>query len=72
MLARIKLALAALGGLIVAIVAAFALGKRAARNEATVDALKDQLETRRKMDDADVSRSDPVADLDWLRNRAKR
>ena len=64
-------ALAALGGLVVALVAAFAMGKREQRREAAADALQQQLETRRRMDDADVSRGDPDDDLEWLRRRSR-
>lgn len=69
---RLGRALAALGGLVVALVSAFALGKREQRREAAADALQQQLETRRRMDDADVSRGDPDDDVEWLRDRAQR
>ncbi len=69
---RLGRALAALGGLVVALIAAFAMGKREQRRDADAGALRRQLETRRRMDDADVSRGDPDDDLEWLRDRAQR
>lgn len=59
-------------GFAIAAAGIFALGKRKARQEAADKANRQQLETRRRMDDADVSRGDSAADLDWLRDRSKR
>lgn len=64
--------LAALGGLIVALLSAFALGKREQRRDARADDLARQLETHRRMDDADVSRGDPDDDADWLLRRSRK
>lgn len=68
---RLGRALAALGGLVVALIAAFAMGKREARRDRRAEDLARNLETRRRMDDADVSRGDPDDDLDWLHRRSK-
>lgn len=65
-------ALAALGGLLVAIAAAFLAGKREGRRDAAADQLRDYQKTRKEIDHADVSRGDPDDDLGWLRDRAKR
>lgn len=65
-------ALAALGGLIVAIIAAFTLGRREGRLDAEAAELGRYQESRKDMDHADVSRGDPAGDLDWLRRRAER
>lgn len=69
---RLGRVLAALGGLVVALIAAFALGKRDQRRDAEAGVLRQNIETRRRMDDADVSRGDPDADLVWLRQRSHR
>lgn len=69
---RFGRALAALGGLLVTIAAAFLAGKREDRRDAAADELRDYRETRKEIDHADVSRGDPDADVDWLRDRAKR
>lgn len=67
---RLGRALAALGGLVAALVAAFALGRRDQRQRQRADDLAGHLETRRRMDHADVSLGDPDDDVEWLRNRA--
>lgn len=69
---RLGRALAALGGLIVAVLVAFGLGRRDGRRDAREADLTRYQETNRRMDDADVGRGDPAADLDWLRDRGKR
>jgi hypothetical protein len=69
---RLGRALAAIGGVIVALLMAFAAGKREGRRDATVDQLQDYQTTRRRIDDADVSRGDAADDDRWLRNRARR
>lgn len=47
-------------------------GARSARKEQEAAEARRQLETHRRMEDADVSRGDPDDDLDWLRGRAGR
>ncbi len=69
---RLGRALAALGGLIVLIVAAFVLGRREGRLIGEQDDLRRYQKSRQEMDHADVSRGDPADDLDWLQRRAQR
>ncbi|OWJ78437.1 hypothetical protein [Haematobacter genomosp. 1] len=69
---RIGRALAALGGLIVALLIAFASGKREGRRDARADRLQDYQDTRRRIDDADVSRGNADDDARWLRDRSQR
>lgn len=68
---RIGDSLAALGGLIVALVLAFAAGKRDGRRDAQAAELRDQLETDRRMDHADVSRGVAADDANWMRRRSQ-
>lgn len=68
---RLGRALAALGGLIVALVAAFALGRREGRQAARDADLRRYRKTRKDMDHADVGRGDPADDVEWLRDRAE-
>ncbi|OWJ69295.1 hypothetical protein CDV50_18745 [Haematobacter massiliensis] len=69
---RLGRAMAALGGIIVTLLLAFAGGKREGRRDARADRLQDYQDTRRRMDDADVSRGDAADDLRWLRDRSQR
>ncbi|MBB4627898.1 hypothetical protein [Paracoccus denitrificans] len=69
---RLGRALAALGGLIVAVIAAFSLGRRDGRRDAREADLERYQKTRREMDHADVGHGDPADDLEWLRDRSKR
>ncbi|MCJ1903085.1 MULTISPECIES: hypothetical protein [Paracoccus] len=69
---RLGRALAALGGLIVAIIAAFSLGRRDGRRDAREADLEQYRKTREEMDHADVGHGDPADDLEWLRDRSQR
>lgn len=69
---RLGRALAALGAVLVALSAAFLAGRHDGRRDAAEGALRDYRETRKEIDHADVSRGDPGADLEWLRDRAQR
>lgn len=69
---RLGRALAALGGLIAAVLAAFMAGRRDGRRDAAEAGLRRYRETRQEMDHADASRGDAAADLEWLRDRAGR
>ena len=62
----------ALSAFAVALVGAFFAGKREQNKEQQVEDLQEKVETQRRMSDADVSRGDGDADLDWLRKRSKR
>lgn len=69
---RLGRALAALGGLIVALVAAFALGRRDGHRDAREGDLERYQKTRKDMDNADIGRGDSADDLEWLRRRGER
>lgn len=69
---RLGRALAALGGLIVAIIAAFSLRRRDGRRDAREADLEQYRKTRKEMDHADVGHGDPADDLEWLRDRSQR
>jgi hypothetical protein len=57
----------ALGALALAVLGAFAAGKREARRDAKAKAAKDALETRRRIDNADDVGGDPDRAREWLR-----
>ncbi len=69
---RLGRALAALGAVLVALVAAFASGRIAGHRAAGEREQGRYRNTRKDMDDADVSHGDPDADLEWLHERAER
>lgn len=57
----------AVGALALAVLGAFAAGKREARRDAKARAAKDALETRRRIDNADDVGGDPDRAREWLR-----
>lgn len=61
----------ALGALAVAILGAFAAGKREARRDADRKNLEADRDANRRMDSADVSRGNADADREWLKNRGE-
>lgn len=69
---RLGRALAALGGLIVALVIAFGAGRRDGRRDAREADLERYRKTRKEMDDADIGHGDSADDLEWLRRRGQR
>jgi hypothetical protein len=69
---RLGRALAALGGLIVALVIAFGSGRLAGQRAAREAQLDQYRKTRKDMDHADVGHGDPDDDLEWLRRRGQR
>jgi hypothetical protein len=66
--ARIKLWLAAAGGVILLIGAAFLSGWTKRGLKAKQDAVEDYVNTRRRIDDADIP-ADPDGARQWLRDR---
>ena len=61
------------GGVVLLIVGAiYALGWDAGDDEAKLDTLRSEAETRERMDHADTGSGDPVRDAEWLRERGRR
>ena len=63
----LRRAVLAIGALALAVLGAFAAGKREARRDAKARAAKDALETRRRIDNADDVGGDPDRAREWLR-----
>ncbi len=61
----------ALGALALAVLGAFAAGKREARRDAKAQAAQDALETRRRIDNADDVGGDPDRAREWLRKHGE-
>lgn len=66
----LRRAVLALGALALAVLGAFAAGKREARRDADRKNLEADKDANRRMDGADVSRGDADADREWLRERS--
>ncbi len=66
----LRRAVLALGALALAVLGAFAAGKREARRDADRKNLEADKDANRRMDQADVSRGDADADREWLRERS--
>lgn len=66
----LRRAVLALGALALAVLGAFAAGKREARRDADRKNLEADNDANRRMDQADVSRGDADADREWLRERS--
>jgi len=60
------------GAVMLAVMSAWFLGRAAKGREAEGERLKEYVDTRSKMDRADISRGNPDDDLDWLKNRSQR
>lgn len=67
---RLKAYAAAIGAFLVALWAAWFMGKREARREAREDALQDHIDTRKRIDE--VTPSDEHSSREWLRKRGDR
>lgn len=71
-LAKLKGWALAIGGLALALLAAWGMGKREGKRDAAADELQDYQNTRRRMDDAESNMGDePDVLRDWLRERGK-
>ena len=69
--ARIKIWLAAAGAFVLALGAAYWRGRSAAGAAAERERLEGYVETRKRMDEADLD-DDPDVLRDWLRDRGQR
>jgi len=68
---RFKGWLAALAGVLLALLGVYAAGRRDARQRAAQEADEAYRETRRRIDEVDVG-DDPAVLRDWLRQRGER
>lgn len=71
MFIRLKLWLVAVGAFVAALGAAYWRGRSAADAAAERERLESYVETRKRMDEADVG-DDPGVLRDWLRDRGKK
>ena len=72
MIARLKLWAAGLGLVIAALAASWFGGRKSAQADAKVKELKGYVETRQRMDEADIVGDDPAAARVFLEQRGKR
>lgn len=73
MIGSLRRSLYAAGALLLALLYAFARGRRSARQETALEAAERYAKTRKDMDDAEAAvDSDPGVLRDWLRERGKR
>lgn len=73
MIGSLRRTLYAAGALLLALLYAFARGRRSARQETALEAAEREAKTRKRMDEADeTTPSDPDVLRDWLRERGKR
>jgi len=70
MMMRIKMALAAAGAFIVALLSIWFGGKKAGKNAAKAEELNEYIETRNRMDKVDGDTAD--SSREWLRQRGER
>jgi hypothetical protein len=74
MMLRLKIWLAAVGAVIVAVLAAFYRGKAEGKTDAIIEEQDDYIETRKRMDAAANEkrlRDDADLDREWLRSRGE-
>jgi hypothetical protein len=73
MIGSLRRTLYAAGALLLALLYAFARGRRSARRETALEAAERYAKTRKDMDDAEASMGDdPVVLRDWLKERGSR
>ena len=73
MIGSLRRTLYAAGALLLALLYAFARGRRSARQETALEAAERYAKTRKDMDDAEaVVGDDPVVLRDWLKERGSR
>lgn len=70
-LARLKLWAAGFGLVVVALLASWIGGRKAAKADANAKELKHYVDTRKRMDDIHID-DDPSVLRDWLRERGQR
>ena len=73
MIGSLRRTIYAAGALLLALLFAFARGRRSARRETALEAAERYAKTRKDMDDAEaVVGDDPVVLRDWLKERGSR